>query len=229
MESMKTYWVDKGSPGPARDSGKVRVEDLMEGQLIVLNEAFNVVDACGFDPRGEVVKVAEVLDDGRVMVLGRTDDERVVTLSQPMRRTKLKVGDNLLVSPRTGFAVEKMPKSTVDEVMLEEVPDVTYEDIGGLGDQIEVLRDSIELPYLHVEEFKQYAAKNPVLVEVDFPRSKALSDATRQQNQKLAKQFGIQGYPTLIILDSSGKQIGKMGYVRGGPGPFIKQLGQITK
>ena len=139
----------------------VRVEDLMEGQLLVLNEAFNVVDACGFDPRGEVVKVAEVLGDGRVLILGRTDDERVVTLSQPMRRARLKVGDNLLVSPRTGFAVEKMPKSTVDEVMLEEIPDVTYDDIGGLGDQIEVLRDSIELPYLHVEKFKRYQLEPP--------------------------------------------------------------------
>jgi proteasome-associated ATPase len=139
----------------------VRTEDLMEGQLVVLNEAFNVVDSCDFDPRGEVVKIAEVLGDGRVVILGRADDERVVTLSQPMRHTKLKVGDNLLVNPRTGFAVEKMPKSTVDEVMLEEVPDVTYEHIGGLGDQIEVLRDAIELPYLHVEEFRRYELEPP--------------------------------------------------------------------
>jgi proteasome-associated ATPase len=139
----------------------VRLEDLMEGQLLVLNEAFNVVDACDFDPRGEVVQVSDVLHDGRVIVLGRADEERVVTLSQPLRRTKLKVGDNLLLSPRTGFAVEKLPKSTVDEVVLEEVPDVRYEHIGGLGDQIEVLRDAIELPYLYASDFRTYQLAPP--------------------------------------------------------------------
>jgi proteasome-associated ATPase len=139
----------------------IRGDDLMEGQLLVLNEAFNVVDICGFETRGEVVQVADVLDDGRVMVLGHADEERVVSLSAPMRRTKLKVGDNLLVNSRTGFGVEKMPKSTVDEVVLEEVPDVTYDDIGGLGDQIDVLHDSIELPYLHAAEFKKYQLDPP--------------------------------------------------------------------
>ena len=139
----------------------VRPDDLMEGQLVVLNEVFNIVDAVGFEPRGEVVQVSETLDDGRVMVLGHADEERVVTLSQPMRREHLRAGDNLLVNPRTGFGVEKLPKSTVDQVVLEEVPDVTYEDIGGLGDQIEVLRDAIELPYLHQEEFKQYELSPP--------------------------------------------------------------------
>jgi proteasome-associated ATPase len=139
----------------------IRAEDLMEGQLVVLNEAFNVIDACGFEMRGEITQVADVLDDGRVMVLGHADEERVISLSQPMRRTKLKVGDNLLINPRTGYGVEKMPKSTVDEVVLEEVPDVTYDDIGGLGDQIDVLHDSIELPYLHAAEFRQYQLDPP--------------------------------------------------------------------
>jgi proteasome-associated ATPase len=139
----------------------IRVEDLMEGQLVALNEAFNVIDACGFDIRGEITQVADILDDGRVMVLGHADEERVVSLSQPMRRTKLKVGDNLLINPRTGYGVEKMPKSTVDEVVLEEVPDVTYDDIGGLGDQIDVLHDSIELPYLHAAEFQKYQLDPP--------------------------------------------------------------------
>jgi len=139
----------------------IRVEELMEGQLVVLNEAFNIVDATTFDPRGEVMTVSDVLDDGRVVVLGHADEERVISLSQPMRREKLKAGDNLLVNPRTGFGVERLPKSTVDQVMLEEVPDVTYEDIGGLGDQIEVLRDAIELPYLHADRFKRYNLSPP--------------------------------------------------------------------
>ncbi len=139
----------------------IRIEELMEGQLVVLNEAFNIVDATTFDPRGEVMTVSDVLDDGRVIVLGHADEERVVSLSQPMRREKLKAGDNLLVNPRSGFGVERLPKSTVDQVMLEEVPDVTYEDIGGLGDQIEVLRDAIELPYLHADRFKRYSLSPP--------------------------------------------------------------------
>jgi proteasome-associated ATPase len=139
----------------------MRVDDLMEGQLVVLNEAFNVVDATGFDPRGEVCQVSDVLDDGRVVVLGHADEERVITLSQPMRRERLRAGDNILLNPRTGYGVEKLPKSTVGQVVLEEVPDVNYEDIGGLGDQIEVLRDSIELPYLHADEFKQYDLQPP--------------------------------------------------------------------
>ncbi|MCP4004020.1 MAG: proteasome ATPase [bacterium] len=139
----------------------VRTDELMEGQLVVLNEAFNIVDSTDFDHRGEVMQVSDVLHDGRLIVLGHADEERVISLSQPMRREKLKAGDNVLVNPRTGFAVEKLPKSTVDQVMLEEVPDVTYEDIGGLGDQIEVLRDAIELPYLHADEFKRYDLSPP--------------------------------------------------------------------
>ena len=137
------------------------VDELMEGQLLVLNEAFNAIEASGFDPRGEVCQVADVLEDGRVIVLGHADEERVITLSQPMRREKLSAGDNILLSPRTGYGVEKLPKSSVGEVALEEVPDVTYDDIGGLGEQIEVLRDAIELPYLYAEEFKKYDLSPP--------------------------------------------------------------------
>ncbi len=139
----------------------VAIADLVEGQLVVLNEAFNIVDATDFDPRGEVVQVSEVLGDGRAIVLGHADEERVVTLSQPMRRERLRAGDNLLINPRTGFGVEKLPKSTVDQVVLEEVPDVRYDDIGGLGDQIEVLRDALELPYLHADAFKEYNLAPP--------------------------------------------------------------------
>ncbi len=139
----------------------LRVEDLQEGQLLVLNEAFNAVDTSGFDLRGEVVQISEFLEDGRAIVLGRADEERVITMSQPMRHEHLKVGDNLLINPRTGYGIEKLPKSTVDQVMLEEVPDVVYEDIGGLGDQIEVLRDAIELPYLHADKFREYQLSPP--------------------------------------------------------------------
>ncbi len=139
----------------------VQVDTLMKGQLVVLNEAFNVVGATGFDGRGEVMQVSEVLDDRRLLVLGRGDEERVIALSDSLRDKKLNAGDHILVNARTGFALEKLPRSRVDEVVLEEVPDVSYDNIGGLGDQIEVLRDAIELPYLHAEEFQKYELAPP--------------------------------------------------------------------
>jgi proteasome-associated ATPase len=132
-----------------------------EGQLVVLNEAFNVVEGAGFTQRGEISKVVELLDDGRAIVLGHTDDERVITLSEPMRRETIKTGDHLLIDPRTQYAFEKMPKSSVEEVALEEVPDVSYDQIGGLGEQVEMLRDAIELPYLHAELFAEHQLSPP--------------------------------------------------------------------
>jgi len=134
---------------------------LKDGQLVVLNEAFNVVEAAGFTQRDEITSVVDLLGDGRAIVLGHTDDERVVTLSEPLRRERLKVGDHILVDMRTQYAFEKMPKSTVEEVALEEVPDVTYDQIGGLGEQVEILRDAIELPYLHPEVFHEHKLSPP--------------------------------------------------------------------
>jgi proteasome-associated ATPase len=132
-----------------------------DGQLVVLNEAFNVVEGAGFTQRGEITSVVDLLGDGRAIVLGHTDEERVVTLSEPLRRERIKVGDHILVDPRTQYAFEKMPKSAVEEVALEEVPDVTYEQIGGLGEQVAILRDAIELPYLHPEVFAEHQLHPP--------------------------------------------------------------------
>jgi proteasome-associated ATPase len=134
---------------------------LQEGQLVVLNEAFNVVEAAGFTRRGEIASVVDVLGNGRAVVLGHTDDERVVTLATPLRGERLKVGDNVLVDPRTQYAFEKMPRSAVEEVALEEVPDVTYDRIGGLDEQVEILRDAIELPYNYPGVFKEHQLAPP--------------------------------------------------------------------
>jgi len=134
---------------------------LDEGQYVVLNEAFNIIEGAEYTQRGEVCTVVDSISDSRVIVSGHTDDERVVTLSEPLRRESIKVGDPLLVDMRTMYAFEKLPKSTVEEVMLEEIPDVTYEDIGGLGDQIEILRDSVELPYLHPDVFLEHKLSPP--------------------------------------------------------------------
>jgi proteasome-associated ATPase len=139
----------------------VDVSYFEEGQLVVLNEAFNVVEGAGFTARGEISSIVDMLDDGRAIVLGHTDDERVVTLAAPLRKERLKVGDHVLVDPRTQYAFEKMPKSSVEEVALEEVPDVTYDQIGGLGEQVQILRDAIELPYMHPEVFAEHKLKPP--------------------------------------------------------------------
>jgi len=134
---------------------------LDEGQYVVLNEAFNIIEGAEYTQRGEVCTVVDKLSESRVIVSGHTDDERVVTLSEPMRRELIKVGDPILVDMRTMYAFEKLPKSSVEEVVLEEIPDVTYEDIGGLGDQIEILRDSVELPYMHPEVFLEHKLRPP--------------------------------------------------------------------
>jgi proteasome-associated ATPase len=132
-----------------------------EGQLVVLNEAFNIVEPAGYVPRGEIAAVVDLIADNRAIVLGHTDDERVVTLAEPLRREKLKVGDHILYDPRTHYAFEKLPKSAVEEVVLEEIPDTTYDNIGGLGEQIEILRDSVELPYAYPDVFAEHKLKPP--------------------------------------------------------------------
>ena len=137
------------------------VFQLEEGQLVVLNEAFNVVEPAGYTSRGEIGHIVDFLGDNRAIVLGHTDEEKVITLATPVRREKLKAGDSVLLDPRTNFAFEKLPKSAVEEVVLEEIPDVTYDKIGGLGEQIQILRDSIELPYIHPEIFLEHKLSPP--------------------------------------------------------------------
>jgi proteasome-associated ATPase len=134
---------------------------LEEGQYVVLNEAFNIIEGGDYTRRGEVCHVVDMMSDSRLIVTGHTDDERVVTLSEPLRAESIKVGDPLLVDMRTQYAFEKLPRSSVEEVVLEEVPNVTYDDIGGLGSQIEILRDSVELPYMHPEVFLEHKLRPP--------------------------------------------------------------------
>jgi proteasome-associated ATPase len=150
-----------GKPMRVNAHPNLDVFQLEEGQLVVLNEAFNVVEPSGYTARGEIGHVVDFLGDNRAIVLGHTDEEKVVTLATPLRREKLKAGDSILLDPRTNFAFEKLPKSAVEEVVLEEIPDVTYEKIGGLGEQIQILRDSIELPYIHPEIFLAHKLSPP--------------------------------------------------------------------
>ena len=134
---------------------------LEEGQLVVLNEAFNIIEPSGAVRHGEVSSIVDFVSDHRAIVMGHGEDEKVVTLSTDLRTEKLKIGDNIMVDSRNLYAFEKMPKSQVEEVVLEEVPNVAYGDIGGLGEQIEILRDSIELPYVYADVFADYKLHPP--------------------------------------------------------------------
>ena len=140
---------------------EVDVEGLVPGQEVVLNEALNVVEQARFEVIGEVMTLKERLAGDRLLVIGRTDDEVVVRLAEPLRGIPLRAGDSLLVEPRSGYALERLPRPEVEELILEEIPDVRYEDIGGLGDQIEAIRDAVELPFLHADLFHEHELKPP--------------------------------------------------------------------
>jgi proteasome-associated ATPase len=143
-------------------SPSVDVESLCRGQEVMLNEALNVVAAFDFEEVGEVVMFKELLADGeRALVIASADEERVVRLAEPLRNTTIRAGDSLLLDSRAGYVYEKVPKSEVEELVLEEVPDIAYESIGGLAGQIEQIRDAVELPYLHPELFKEHQLKPP--------------------------------------------------------------------
>ncbi|WP_067847699.1 proteasome ATPase [Nocardia lijiangensis] len=149
---------------------------LEYGQTVRLNEALTVVEAHTYDSVGEIGTLREILDDGRrALVVGHADEERVVWLAGPLAKVaeyddlddpdspirKLRPGDSLLVDTKAGFAFERIPKAEVEDLVLEEVPDVDYNDIGGLGRQIEQIRDAVELPFLHKDLFREYALRPP--------------------------------------------------------------------
>ncbi len=143
-------------------SPSVELDDLRRGQEVMLNEALNVVDAMEFERVGDIVTLKEILEDGeRALVLGHTDEERVVRLAEPLLDVTIRPGDALLLEPRSGYVYEVVPKSEVEELVLEEVPDIGYEQIGGLGNQIEMIRDAVELPYLYPDLFKEHELRPP--------------------------------------------------------------------
>ena len=137
-------------------------EPLSRGQEVVLNESFNVVLARSFDGNGEVVTLKEILEDGRrAIVTGRADEERVVELSEPLLNEKLRSGDSLLMDVRSNLVLERLPRPEVEELVLEEVPDISYEDVGGLDSQIEMIKDAVELPFLHQDLFHEHQLPAP--------------------------------------------------------------------
>ncbi len=142
-------------------SPEIELADLRRGQEVMLNEAMNVVQVLAFEKQGDVVMLKELLSDNRALVLNHTDEERVVMLADSLTGEKIKAGDSLLLESRSGYVYERIPKSEVEELVLEEVPDIDYGDIGGLAAQIEQIRDAVELPFLHKDLFKEHQLRPP--------------------------------------------------------------------
>ena len=139
----------------------VEVKMLQVGQEVLLNEAFNVIDIRHFETAGEVLRVREVLTDGRLVLLGHGDEEKVLGRSETISDVHLRPGDYVRIDPKTGLVHEKMERPEMEELVLEEIPDVTYNKVGGLADQIEQIRDTVELPYLYRDLFREYELEPP--------------------------------------------------------------------
>jgi proteasome-associated ATPase len=139
----------------------LEAETLRPGQEVVLNEALNVIEAAGYEIQGEVVILKDRLDDERALVTVRADDDRVSLIADPLRALDLKTGDHLLMDAKSGYLLEKLPKSEVEDLALEEVPDIGYEQIGGLGTQIESIKDAVELPYLYADYYREHRLAPP--------------------------------------------------------------------
>jgi proteasome-associated ATPase len=139
----------------------IKTETLKPGQELILNEGLNVIEAAGYEIQGEVVILKEQLDAERALVTLRADEEKVGIIAEPLRTLRLKIGDHLLLDSKSGYLLEKLPKSEVEDLTLEEVPDIGYENIGGLGDQIEAIKDAVELPYLYADYYKEHKLTPP--------------------------------------------------------------------
>jgi proteasome-associated ATPase len=174
-------------------SPNVELEELKPGQEVVLNEALNIVLSQGYETAGEVVMLKELLADGeRALVISHADEERIVRLAAPLLDEVLRGGDSLLLEPRSGYVYERIPKAEVEELILEEVPDIAYTDIGGLGTQIEQIRDAIELPYLHADLYREHQLRPPKGVLLYGPPGCGKTLIAKAVANSLAKQVATK-------------------------------------
>jgi len=181
---------------PGLDPGQID-----RGNEVVLNESFTVIGVRESDGQGEVVTVKEVLDERRVLVYGRADEERVVELADSLRHVKLRSGDALLLDMRSNLLVEKLLRQEAEELILEEVPDITYADVGGLDSQIEAITDAVELPYLHRALFNDYDLPAPKGILLYGPPgcgktliAKAVANSLSQKVAELTGNRNVRSY-----------------------------------
>jgi proteasome-associated ATPase len=193
-------------------SPEVDLDGLKHGQEVMLNEAMNVVAARGFERTGEIVMLKEILDGGdRALVIGHTDEERVVFLADILREKPLRSGDSLLLETRSSYAYERVPKSEVEELILEEVPDIDYTDIGGLSKQIEAIRDAVELPFLHADLFREHQLRPPKGILLYGPPGCGKTLIAKAVANSLAKQVqrvhGGDEKATAFFLNIKGPEL----------------------
>ncbi|GAA3882050.1 proteasome ATPase [Streptomyces sedi] len=195
--------------------------DLRRGQEVMLNEALNIVSAMDFENAGDIVTLKEVLEDGeRALVVGHTDEERVVKLAEPLMASTLRAGDALLLEPRSGYVFEVVPKSEVEELVLEEVPDIDYTRIGGLGGQIELIRDAVELPYLYPDLFREHELRPPKGVLLYGPPGCGKTLIAKAVANSLAKK----------VAEVTGKPAGKSFFLNiKGPELLNKYVGETER
>ncbi len=140
----------------------IDLEQIERGSEVVLNESYNVVKVRSSEPIGEVVHLKEVLEDGvRAVVVGRADDERVCELADSLRGVHLRSGDLLRMDPKSNLLLERLQQPEIEHLLLEEVPNISYADIGGLDSQIEQIADAVELPFLYSELFAEHQLPAP--------------------------------------------------------------------
>jgi proteasome-associated ATPase len=202
-------------------SPEVESEALRRGQEVMLNEAMNVVLALAFERQGDVVMFKEVLEDGeRALVIGHTDEERVVMIADSLADVPLRVGDSLLLETRSGYVYERIPKAEVEELVLEEVPDIDYSDIGGLMAQIEQIRDAVELPYLHADLFLEHKLRPPKGVLLYGPPGCGKTLIAKAVANSLAKK----------VAEVTGKPEGKSFFLNiKGPELLNKYVGETER
>ncbi|KQX66543.1 proteasome ATPase [Angustibacter sp. Root456] len=201
-------------------SPAVDAEELAPGREVLLNEALNVVLVRGFERVGEVVQLKEILGDDRVLVVGHADEERVARVAEALRDQHMRIGDGLLIDPRAGFVYERIPKAEVEELVLEEVPDIAYEDIGGLGNQIDQIRDAVELPYLHPDLFREHQLRPPKGVLLYGPPGCGKTLIAKAVASSLARK----------VAELSGQPLGKSYFLNiKGPELLNKYVGETER
>lgn len=179
----------------------LKADQLQVGQEVIVNSGLNVVAIKPPEKHGDVVKIKEMLESDRAVISLRTDEEQVVRISESLRDETLKTGDSVLLNHTSGILLEKLPKRELDDLLLEEVPDISYADIGGLDTQIEAIRDAIEMPYLYPDEYKEFDLTPPKGVLLYGPPgcgktliaravANCLADRVRQQTNR----EDIRGY-----------------------------------